>query len=186
MPSVGTKRERLVATADVLTHQQGFHRTTLAGIAAESGVPLGNVYYYFRTKEALGEAMVERRLERNRQQRASWEAAPDPRQRIIAFIRAVGGERQALARYGCPVGTLTQELQKDGGPLGTAAAALLSDMLDWLEAQFRAMGEGRRSRAQAVTLLSAAQGASLLTHAFDDPAYIAAETKRLEQWVRSL
>ena len=52
------KRTRLIETAAKLTHEHGFNRTSLADIAEESGVPLGNVYYYFKTKEALGEALV--------------------------------------------------------------------------------------------------------------------------------
>jgi AcrR family transcriptional regulator len=40
------KRRRLVDTAAKLVHEQGFNRTTLADISRESGVPLGNVYYY--------------------------------------------------------------------------------------------------------------------------------------------
>ena len=47
------KRERLVAAAVALAYEQGYRRTTLADIAEQSGVPLGNVYYYFRTKDEM-------------------------------------------------------------------------------------------------------------------------------------
>ena len=56
MPRKTDKRVRLIEAAKVLIHQQGFHLTTLADIAQEADVPLGNVYYYFKTKEAIGEA----------------------------------------------------------------------------------------------------------------------------------
>ncbi len=52
------KRAELVAAATGLLHEQGFHRTTLADVAERASVPLGNVYYYFRTKEALAEAVI--------------------------------------------------------------------------------------------------------------------------------
>jgi len=45
------KRTRLINTASKLAHEHGFNQTTLADIARDSGVPLGNVYYYFKTKE---------------------------------------------------------------------------------------------------------------------------------------
>ena len=45
------KRERLVQAADKLIYEQTFHTTTLANIAKLAEVPLGNVYYYFKTKE---------------------------------------------------------------------------------------------------------------------------------------
>ena len=47
-PSAG-KRARLVAAACQVLHEQGVERTTLADIALAAGVPVGNVYYYFKT-----------------------------------------------------------------------------------------------------------------------------------------
>ena len=44
------KRERLIEAADKLIYEQTFHTTTLADIAKLADVPLGNVYYYFKTK----------------------------------------------------------------------------------------------------------------------------------------
>ena len=38
----------------------------------------------------------------------------------------------------------------------------------------------------AVHLLSAMQGVSILAHAFHDSGLVAAETKRLKSWIRSL
>jgi len=46
----GDKRARLMEAAETLFYQQGVHRTTLADIAQEAEVPLGNIYYHFRTK----------------------------------------------------------------------------------------------------------------------------------------
>ena len=61
MPRKTDKRVRLIEAAKVLIHQKGFNQTTLADIAQEADVPLGNVYYYFKTKEAIGDAVIDRR-----------------------------------------------------------------------------------------------------------------------------
>ena len=53
------KRDRLIEAAKAKFYQQGVARTTLADIAQQAQVPLGNVYYHFRTKEALVEAVVQ-------------------------------------------------------------------------------------------------------------------------------
>ena len=45
-----------------LAYTDGFRESSLADIAKAARVPVGNVYYYFKTKEELGEAVVERRL----------------------------------------------------------------------------------------------------------------------------
>ena len=58
------KRSRLIEAAVKLVHRQGFNKTTLADIALESEVPLGNVYYYFKTKDDIGQALIEYRTER--------------------------------------------------------------------------------------------------------------------------
>jgi hypothetical protein len=51
------KRSRLLGAAVDLAYQNGFGATSLADIAHEAEVPLGNVYYYFRIESqfrALG------------------------------------------------------------------------------------------------------------------------------------
>src|SRR6185437_2284180 len=53
------KRERLVAAASQLVHEQGIERTTLAEIAKAADVPAGNVYYYFKTKDEVVTAVIE-------------------------------------------------------------------------------------------------------------------------------
>ena len=55
------KRDRLVESADRLIYEQTFHTTTLADIAKDADVPLGNVYYYFKTKEAIMEAVIQKK-----------------------------------------------------------------------------------------------------------------------------
>ena len=52
------KRDRLIEAAKAKFYQQGVARTTLADIAQQAQVPLGMVYYHFRTKEALSQVMV--------------------------------------------------------------------------------------------------------------------------------
>jgi AcrR family transcriptional regulator len=52
------KRERLIAAACQVMYAQGVEKTTLADIAAAAGIPLGNVYYYFKTKDHLLQAVI--------------------------------------------------------------------------------------------------------------------------------
>src|ERR1700736_2375420 len=59
------KRARLIETTMKLAYKHGFRETSLANIAEAAHVPVGNVYYYFKTKDELGEAVVERRLRRS-------------------------------------------------------------------------------------------------------------------------
>lgn len=180
------KRTRLIEAANELIHRQGFNQTTLADIARESRVPLGNVYYYFKTKEEIGGALIEHRADFYRGVIESWNRLPSPRQRILALVQMVFDQREALATSGCPIGSLCQELHKDGGVLAEKAASLMAAILGWTEKQFRELGKGTESADLALHLVSVLQGASLLTHTFNQPDLVLRETARLKKWVDSL
>jgi AcrR family transcriptional regulator len=47
------KRQLLIDAAIKLSDIRGIHGWTLADCASVSGVPLGNIYYYFKTKDEL-------------------------------------------------------------------------------------------------------------------------------------
>lgn len=182
----GGKRERLVASAGDLLHRQGVATTTLAQVADAAEVPAGNVYYYFKTKDAIGEELIARYGDAQLALRQEWESCPDPRSRLEAFVDMTVGNREVLARHGCPIGTLNAELHKYRGPLAREAAALFAESLTWLEEQFRALGREQESPDLAVHLLSALQGVSLLAHSFGDPNYVVREAQRLKNWIRAL
>jgi AcrR family transcriptional regulator len=180
------KRSALLNAAAKLVHERGFNRTSIADIADEAGVPLGNVYYYFRTRDAIGEALVERLRNIYTTARLKWDAQGEPAFRIAAFIEETISSSEELAQSGCPIGSLCSELHKEGGPLATHAAQVFEELLKWLEAQFREMGQGSESRDHAFHLVSALQGASLLANTFHDTKGVKREAKRLQRWVHSL
>jgi AcrR family transcriptional regulator len=179
-------RDRLVAAADGMVHVQGFKHTSLADIARAAGVPLGNVYYYFKTKEDIGQAVIARRAGHYCGLCEQWEQLADPRARLRAFIQMTIDNRELLARSGCPIGSLCQELHKEGGPLAERAGAMFTVLLAWLAAQFHLLGKGDESSDLALHLLSALEGASLLTHTFRSPDLMLRETTRLQNWLASL
>src|SRR5438105_2014990 len=180
------KRSRLVSAAVGLAYQNGFGATSLADIAREAEVPLGNVYYYFKTKDEIGEAIVELRLAQLSAQRQRWDEAGSPKDRLCACVQGVFENKDFLAQRGCAVGTFCSELHKGGGAVATRATEIFAQHLAWIESQFRALGKGKDSSGLAVHLLSAMQGASVLAHTFHDPDLVATETKRLKSWIRSL
>ena len=180
------KRSRLVSAAVSLAYRNGFGATSLADIAREAEVPLGNVYYYFKTKDEIGEAIVELRLAELSAQLQRWDEAGSPKDRLCACVQGVLDNKDFLAQHGCAVGTFCSELHKAGGAVAPKATELFARYLAWIESQFRALGKGKDSNGLAVHLLSAMQGVSVLAQAFHDSGLVATETKRLTSWVRSL
>lgn len=186
MKTQADKRKRLVDAAVKLAYRHGFRETSLADIAAAAHVPVGNVYYYFKTKEELGEAVVERRLTESREFRTEADRLSSPKERLFAFVDGIYRNREQLARGGCPVGGLCSELQKEGGALAKRSAALITEQLGWIEAQFNAAGHQKDSRALAVHLLCSFQGMAAVAHGANDPDVVAMEVKRLKDWITAL
>jgi AcrR family transcriptional regulator len=179
------KRERLIANAVALIHRQGVQDTSLADVASAADVPLGNVYYYFKTKDELVSAAIEVHGQQMRATLESLERRRTPKARLKAFVRKVSEQSDETARYGCPVGSLCSELDKRDDGLTAGGAHLMALSIDWAEGQFRAMGR-RDARGLAVALIAAYQGISLLTNTFRDPSLMRREAKRLERWIDSL
>ena len=169
-----------------VTYRYGFGNAALADIAKEARVPLGNVYYYFKTKDEIGDAIINLRISRFRKLLQDLDKADSPKERLCRFVQIKIKNSEELARSGCPVGTLCSELQKYGGAVARRSTVLFATALAWMETQFRSLGKGADSRGLAVHLLSATQGVSVLAHTFHDPGMIKNEARRLKEWIRAL
>src|SRR6266478_2300770 len=180
------KRTRLIETAMKLAYKHGFRQTSLADIAEAAHVPVGNVYYYFKTKEELGEAVVERRLEEIRAFRAEMGRLSSPKERLVAFLDSIQRNKDQLARGGCPLGGLCAELHKEGGALAKKSAELYSEPMAWLEKQFRAAGHEEYARELSAHLFCAFQGMAAVAHAANDSDLVVMEVKRLKDWIGTL
>ncbi|MEU4730145.1 TetR/AcrR family transcriptional regulator [Streptomyces sp. NPDC023588] len=179
------KRERLAAAAAQVLHEKGVEQTTLADIARAADVPVGNVYYYFKTKNELVEAAIDAHMQGLRAAIDALDALPTPQERLKALLRDWVEQRDVTAQYGCPTGSLASELDKRADGLDTAVAKVMQHLIDWAAEQFRAMGR-EDSGELAVALVAAYQGISLLTNTFRDPDLMTAEGRRLERWIDSL
>jgi TetR/AcrR family transcriptional repressor of nem operon len=179
------KRQRLVVGAREVIHQQGVEKTTIADIAQSAEVPVGNVYYYFKTKDELVEAAIESHAGDVRALLDSLERHRTPQARLKGLVRALTDQREVGAQYGCPLGSLCSELDKRTDGLDRTCAQLLELPIDWAEQQFRQMGR-RDARDLAVALIAAYQGIALLTNTFRDPQLMTREARRLDRWIDSL
>jgi AcrR family transcriptional regulator len=184
-PKPAGKRERLIAAACDLFYRQGIAATTLAHIAEAAEVPLGNMYYYFKTKDDIVAAVVDARTEEIRSATAALQRRHgSPKARLKALVGLLAESRETIANHGCPYGTLCTELANSGTshPL---TAPLMQTLLDWTEQQFHALGR-RDAHDLALELLIAYQGSAVLTNALVQPELMAREARRLEKWINAL
>jgi DNA-binding transcriptional regulator YbjK len=137
---VPSRQEDLLDAAIDVLGNQGVRALTHRAVDAAAGVPVGSAANYFKTRDALIGAVVERFAERDR---AGWQAvagfvAPsDPGElaaALTAYVsRALGPDRAVtVARYGLFIeAALRPALQE---PLAVSAAELRRWAAQWLRA----------------------------------------------------
>lgn len=185
MPRVSDKREKLVQSAGKLFHQVGFNQTSIADIAEDSGVPLGNVHYYFKTKADLISAVLDHRRESLKSWYEELEKLPNPKARLVQMLTDMEAMKHKLAKYGCPVGSLCQELDKERMPVSKQADGLIKIQLKWVTGQFRQMGK-KDAEELGLQWMSSIHGTALMANAMKDPKIIDSGIRRLKSWIRKL
>jgi AcrR family transcriptional regulator len=186
IPETVDRRDKLVRAASNLIQRQGYARTTLAEIAEAGGIPLGSVYYYFKSKDEVFVAINQRRMESLRRLLVETVEAAGPREGLEALIQVWVSDKDIDALYGCPLGSACYELAKQRGALIEEAAKPLRFLLQWAEDQFRRLGSEESAATYALHLITVLQGASLVANAFNDPKVILQETDQLKAWLESV
>jgi TetR/AcrR family transcriptional repressor of nem operon len=174
-----------VAAARKTVHEQGVERTTLALVAEAADIPVGNIYYYFKTKDELVSAVLEAYS-------SDYQVLDDmlarhrtPKARLKALLRIWTTAPDRIAMYGCPIGSLCSELDKRDDDTRRHAANVLERLITVAEQQFTQLGR-RDARDLAVALVASWEGIALIGNTLRDPTLITTEARRLERWIDSL
>lgn len=187
-PTSNTKRDRLIDSAAELFHRHGMISTSLADIAKHAEIPIGNVYYYFKTKDELAMAAIDKR---KRMLAEVYEhldnVHEDPRTRLIEAVRFFDRVKEEYTRFGCPI----YRMIIDGGEaekeaVSKAGAGLYESFVEWAEKQFRQLGHTEEARRYSLSLLAGIQGGAVMARAFQSPQVMADEIERLAAWIGSL
>lgn len=180
------KRDRLVAAACEVIYRNGVARTTLADIAQAADVPVGNVYYYFKTKDDIVSAVVGAHADQLRATLAEvGQRHRTPKARLKALMGVLAERADSTARYGCPYGTLSSEWAKRADGSDPLAAPLLQVLVGWAEEQFRSLGR-RDAPDLAIELVAAYEGAAVISSALGRPDVMAGQARRIQRWIGGL
>ncbi len=175
MSETGTK-ERILDVAEALFGDSGFAGTSLRALTARAGVNLAAVHYHFGSKEALLQAVVERRVAPVNQQRrellAKLEQSSDEDLTVEGILEAFlapalglgeqeGSLRRILGRmYGEPAELVGPIIEQQFGDLARRFAEVLSRALpDVPPAEVRA-----RFEFTVGTMVHVISGNSEITH----------------------
>jgi AcrR family transcriptional regulator len=178
-------RQRLLEAAKDLFHRHGIASTTIALVAQNAGVPTGNVYYHFRSKEALVEAVLDAHRDDIRGDLEAAACLPDPLERLRALVRDSERNADLLSEHGCPYASLAQGLRDEGSRLADDAGGLLGLYLAFAEQQFRALGLADAPDL-AADFIARLYGAYTLAHGLGDAAFLNAQLERIERWLEGV
>jgi len=176
------RRQRLVNAAADQFHRGGLHATALADVARAAEVPPGNMFYYFRTKDALSQAVVTDWTERVERSLVEIDAqSGEPRHRLALFLDRLESRGPTYALHGCPLAGLARDLRQQAiDPV--LAAAPFERLLGWLEAQLATAGD-REPTVHARFILAAIQGAYVLAHASGEAAVVGDVRRCIDAWL---
>ncbi|MCR9136849.1 MAG: TetR/AcrR family transcriptional regulator [Alphaproteobacteria bacterium] len=181
------RRRQLLAAAANRFWQYGYGSTSLADIAGDAEVPLGNVYYYFRSKQDIASGVADIFVAETQTMLSEIaDAEPDPRRRVLALIRRLSESNRSRVERGCPIALAVRDFRA-GAPAASKRAAEAFDLLIGFIGR-----ELQRTGARPSTALARAreiivewQGGISLAHALGDATVLAESFRRAEQRVIS-
>ena len=186
-----TTRDQILNVAARLIHLRGYHCTSLDDVLRESGVGKGNFYYYFKSKEELGYAIIDRVMQAfilRTLEPVFVDTNGDPVVQIHAFLdRVLENQRQRNCVGGCPIGNLASELSDVHEGFRKRLAKIFEVWRSTLtEALGRCRTGGRApadfdSSAVAQFLVAALEGAILLTKVTKDIAIMERCVEQLKE-----
>ncbi|HPI92817.1 MAG TPA: TetR family transcriptional regulator C-terminal domain-containing protein [Deltaproteobacteria bacterium] len=108
-----TSRESIIRHGALLVHSRGYNNTGLSDILKAAGVPKGSFYFYFKSKDDFGLALVDYYWEfiRSMAETHCSESGIPPLERLAGFMDAYHRLFDAMGlKGGCPIGNLMQEM----------------------------------------------------------------------------
>jgi AcrR family transcriptional regulator len=186
-------RERLLQAAFREIYRSGFQSASLDTILASAGVTKGALYYYFKSKKALGYAVVEEVI--GPDNHGEWvrplQSSKDPIDTLIGIVQGLS-VRPKDVRGGCQLINLAQEMS----PLDAGFRKRLAIIFDgWREAVASTFREGQtRGRVRrdvepadaAGLLIAMVEGYGSLAKNAQDPKVMKAGIRNIVDWLRSL
>lgn len=106
-------REHIIETGAELILRNGFRATGINTVLEEAGVPKGSFYYYFKSKNDFGLAVIDAYAEsyRERLDATLGDHSRTPLARIRLYLEAAAGDvEESDYSKGCLIGNLGQEL----------------------------------------------------------------------------
>lgn len=177
------RREALVQAAAELFWQRGLEASSLADIARVAGVPLGNVYYYFKTKADLAQAVADLFVQQTESLVEDVCAlTSDPRARLQTLVARLQSAQESRVRHGCPISGTAREFARTMPGPSARAAESFTILTGFIAAELGRMGvRPAIALVRARAALADWQGSIALAHSLGEPPVLAECFGRMER-----
>lgn len=180
-------RQQIIESTDDLLYHKGFNLMSFSDIAEASGVPRGNIYYHFKTKDEVLVAVIEYRIEQMKKMLETWnDEIKTPLERLKRYANIPFVELENVISYGCPMGSLNTELGKTQRELQLISKEQYNIFLAWLKTQFKKLVPDQNANHLAMHLLVMTQGLAVMSQSYQDKSIVRRELKLIENWLDSL
>lgn len=156
-----TKREALLAAAERLFYEEGFHATGIDRVVTEAGVARMTLYNHFPSKEALIEAVLARRYRRYLEDLGAAVEAAEPSGAVAALAARHCEWLERVSNRGCIVMKAIGEFERHHPPIAALGRRLKRELLGLIAEAVARDGRGD-DPALAERLLLILEGADAL------------------------
>jgi len=179
-PRALATREGILAEAARLFALKGYHDTKLEEVLSGARVTTGAFFHHFRSKEELGFAVLDRHMEKRREELEQIEQAmpptreEDPLQHVFRRLDAIQEmvQRRAHRKGGCIIGNLSTTLSDTHDGFRRRLARCFEEMaLEFkphLDAAARQTGRRVDTVALARYIVAIIEGSIMLTRTQQD------------------
>ncbi len=172
-----SKRQRLEDAAAQLFWSRGFAATSIADLAKQAEVPVGNVYYYFKSKRDLADAVADMFIQGSQAglddietRYPSGTSNPQKlaKDRVSAFFEMLEKSHMSRAKAGCPIARSVADFAEFAPSAARKSSEALTMLTAFLGRELTRAGHpnGMIAAQQSIALW---QGAIVLAHGAADP-----------------
>ena len=162
--------DRIIEVAARVIRRSGYDGTGVADIMKEAGLTHGGFYSHFASRDALLAEAGSKACADSAALAARVVASAPPGLALQAIMQAyLSPEHIGAIETGCPVAALGSEMPRQTPQVRHAATSHIKEMVDLIARQLPGWGQPQ-AHEQAMALLCALIGTTMIARAVDDPA----------------
>jgi TetR/AcrR family transcriptional repressor of nem operon len=188
-------KDKLLAAAEHLMLSKGFPATTVDDICEAAGFTKGSFFHYFKSKEQLGEEVLDRFFFsfQGRIEQGSYRKIRDPLKRVYGYVdRFIAMAEQEGLSSGCLLASFTLELSDTVPGIRSLCARRFAE---WIAAFKQDLDEAKAeyptrasfdTQSLAEHLITILEGSTILAKANQDPGVFVHNLQHFKRYLKML